>query len=146
MRNHKKLRQAVCACRGFLDITGNTCPANAAAQQIGNLQRKVRPRTTLSFRTSAHTGVGISIKFRAVYRHTDCFILPFPGILPRRIVLLSGRLPRQSADWLAMTGNSTNSNLSFCCIKPICTFYYICFPSREQSIFYPCLFLILNAY
>ena len=39
MRNRKKLRQAVCACRGFLDITGNTCPANAAAQQIGNLAK-----------------------------------------------------------------------------------------------------------
>ena len=64
------------------------------------------PRTTLSFRTSAHTGVGISIEFQIIHRHTNCSILPFPGILPRKIVLLFGRLPRQCAHWLAMTRNS----------------------------------------
>ena len=63
------------------------------------------PRTTLSFRTSAHAGVGISIDFRAAYRHTGRSILPFPGICPRKVVLLSGGLPRQCAHWLAMIRN-----------------------------------------
>ena len=70
------------------------------------------PRTTLSFRTSAHTGVGISIEFRVSYRHTDRSFAPFSGICPRGMVLLSRRLPRQFENWLAMTGNSPNSNLS----------------------------------
>ena len=70
-----------------------------------NLQRGEGYRTTLSFRTSAHTGVGISIDFRAAYRHTGRSILPFPGICPRKVVLLSGGLPRQCAHWLAMTRN-----------------------------------------
>ena len=52
------------------------------------------------------TFVGISIEFRAAHRHTDCSILLFSEILPREIVLLSRRLPRQFANWLAMTGNS----------------------------------------
>ena len=37
--------------------------------------------------------------------------VPFSGILPREVVRLTGGLPRQCAHWLAMTGNSTNSNL-----------------------------------
>ena len=48
-----------------------------------------------SLRTSPHTGVGISIEFQAAHRHTDCSNLPFSGFLPREIVLLSRRLPRQ---------------------------------------------------
>ena len=59
-----------------------------------------------SFRASAHTGVGISIDFRTAYRHTDCPILPFFGVYPREVALLTGGLPHQSEDWFAMTGNS----------------------------------------
>ena len=43
----------------------------------------------------AHTGVGISIEFQVVYRHTVCYNLPFPCVYPREVVLLFGRLPRQ---------------------------------------------------
>ena len=59
----------------------------------------------MSFRTSAHTGVGISIEFQATYRHTDHSFALFSGIFLREVVLLSGRLPHQSADWFAMTDN-----------------------------------------
>ena len=52
------------------------------------------------------TFVGISIEFQTIYRHTDCFILPFPGVHPQETVLLSRRLPHQSEDWFAMTGKS----------------------------------------
>ena len=52
-------------------------------------------RQNVSFRASPQTGVGISIEFQAAQRHTGRSILPFPGIHPREIVLLSGRLPRQ---------------------------------------------------
>ena len=51
----------------------------------------------MSFRTSAHTGVGISIEFQAAHRHTVCSNLPFPGIHSRKVVRLSGGLPRQCA-------------------------------------------------
>ena len=51
-------------------------------------------------------GVGISIEFRAAYRHTGRSILPFSGVHPREMVLLSRRLPRQCEHWLAMTGKS----------------------------------------
>ena len=37
--------------------------------------------------------MGISIEFRATYRHTDCPFTPFFGVHLREIVLLSGRLP-----------------------------------------------------
>ena len=49
------------------------------------------------------SGVGISIEFRAARRHTDCPFVPFSGVHPREIVLLSGRLPRQCDHRLAMT-------------------------------------------
>ena len=71
-------------------------------------------RQNVSFRTSSQTGVGISIEFQATYRHTGHSFLPFSGIHPRKGVLLSGGLPRQCAHWLAMTWNSTNSNLPQC--------------------------------
>ena len=60
------------------------------------------------------TFVGISIEFRAAHRHTDCSILLFSEILPREIVLLSRRLPRQFANWLAMTGNSIARQIPIC--------------------------------
>ena len=48
---------------------------NTAKRQIGNLSH----RQNVSFRTSARTGVGISIEFRAAYRHTDrSFLCCFP--------------------------------------------------------------------
>ncbi|MDY5643131.1 MAG: hypothetical protein SPG79_09070, partial [Candidatus Faecousia sp.] len=68
--------------------------------------RNLAGRQNVSFRTSAHAGVGISIDFRVSYRHTDRSFAPFSGIRPREMVLLSGRLPRQFENWLAMTGNS----------------------------------------
>ncbi len=77
----------------------------------------------VSFRTSPQTGVGISIEFWAVYRHTVRSNLPFPGIYLREIVLLSRRLPRQCEHWLAMTGNSIQrqcakrSFISFCALS-----------------------------
>ena len=85
-------------------------------------------RQNMSFRTSAHAGVGIPIEFQAAYRHTDRSFTTFSGIYPREVVRLSGGLPRQSEDWLAMTGNSmvrANSNLSVCRTEPICI---LCFP------------------
>ena len=77
-------------------------------------------RQNVSFRTSAHTGVGISIEFRAAHRHTGRSFAPFSGIHPRKIVLLFGRLPRQCAllyrndmeFGFAMTGNSINSQFT----------------------------------
>ena len=87
---------------------------SVANGEIGIWRGKTGHRTTLSFRTSAHTGVGISIEFQATYRHTGHSFLPFSGIHPRKGVLLSGGLPRQCAHWLAMTWNSTNSNLPQC--------------------------------
>ena len=71
-------------------------------------------RQNESFRTSPQTGVGISIEFQIIRRHTDGSILPFSGIHPRKVVLLTGGLPRQCVHWLAMTGNSPNSNLPRC--------------------------------
>ena len=68
----------------------------------------------MSFRTSAHTGVGISIEFQAAHRHTVCSNLPFPGIHSRKVVRLSGGLPRQCAHWLAMTGNSIARQIPIC--------------------------------
>ena len=54
-------------------------------------------RQNESFRASAHTGVGISIKIRIIYRHTDCSNPPFSGIHPQEIVLLFRRLPHQES-------------------------------------------------
>ena len=54
----------------------------------GSANWNLAGRQNRSFRTSPQTGVGISIEFRAVYRHTDCLFVPFPGIHPREIVLL----------------------------------------------------------
>ena len=51
----------------------------------------------VSFRASAHTGVGISIEFQAAHRHTVCSNLPFPGIHSRKVVRLSGGLPHQES-------------------------------------------------
>ena len=72
-------------------------------------------RRTLSFRTSPQTGVGISIEFRAAYRHTDRSFALFSVILPREVVRLFGGLPRQCAllyrnDW--KFDSPTNPNLS----------------------------------
>ena len=70
-------------------------------------------RQNVSFRTSAHTGVGISIDFLETHRHADCSILLIFGVYLRKVVLLSGGLPHQSADWFAMTDNR---------LIPICPF------------------------
>ena len=51
----------------------------------------------MSFRTSAHAGVGIPIEFQAAYRHTDRSFTTFSGIYPREVVRLTGGLPRQCA-------------------------------------------------
>ncbi|MCI6851546.1 MAG: hypothetical protein MR883_08565, partial [Clostridiales bacterium] len=52
----------------------------------------------MSFRTSAHAGVGIPIEFQAAYRHTDRSFATFSGIYPREVVRLSGGLPRQESE------------------------------------------------
>ena len=57
--------------------------------------------------------------------------VPFSGTLPREVVLLTRRLPHQSEDWFAMTGNSPNSNLSVCCGKQI--YKSIIFAGRRNS-------------
>ena len=61
------------------EIRGHSLRSGKRNVQIGLMSESDKlefadgsaPRTTLSFRTSAHTGVGISIEFRAAYRHTD---------------------------------------------------------------------------
>ena len=66
------------------------------------------PRTTLSFRTSAHTGVGIPIEFRAIYRH------PFVGDgfpVPRNSETCLGR-DGKPVPYDAFTVGPTNSNFS----------------------------------
>ena len=67
------------------------------SRQSGIYRGKTGHRTTLSFRTSVHTGVGISIKIRAAFRHTVCSILAFSGVYPRKVVRLSGGLPHQES-------------------------------------------------
>ena len=82
------------------------------SRQSGIYRGKTGHRTTLSFRTSAHTGVGISIKFRATYRHTDRSFIPFSGIwlcVIERLYFYPGDCHARKANWLAMTGNSVNS-------------------------------------
>ena len=68
----------------------------------------------VSFRTSPQTGVGISIEFRAAYRHTDRSFALFSVILPREVVRLFGGLPRQCDHWLAMTGISIARQIPIC--------------------------------
>ena len=100
----------------------------AVKQQTGKLEfdelsnsRSLRlaHRQNASFRTSPQTGVGISIELWATHRHTDRSFVPFSGIYPREVVRLTGGLPRQCAHWLAMTGNSINSNFMICLLMPI---------------------------
>ena len=55
--------------------------------------------------------------------------VPFSGIHLREIVLLTRRLPRQCAHWLAMTGNSPNSNLSILIRSTIFDIFHI-IPAR----------------
>ncbi len=81
-------------------------PIFCLLHKADSLNWNLSGRQSLSFRASAHTGVGISIEFQAAYRHTNCPFGAVPGILPREVVRLTGRLPHQSADWFAMTGNS----------------------------------------
>ena len=88
--------------------------ASPTPLQIEIWRGKTGHRTTLSFRTSAYTGVGISIEFQATYRHTGHSLLPFSGIHPRKGVLLSGGLPRQCDHWLAMTRNSIARQIPIC--------------------------------
>ena len=96
-----------CCCLGFLQ----------AARQIGICRGERTPRTTLSFRTSAHTGVGISIEFQATYRHTGCSFVPFSGILPREVVRLTEGLPHHLRGLVRNDrefDRPPNFNLSFC--------------------------------
>ena len=64
-------------------------------------------------------GVGISIELQTTHRHTGCSILPFSGVHPREVVLLSGRLPRQESELARndrKVGNPPNSNSS---LRPV---------------------------
>ena len=62
------------------------------------------------------TFVGISIEFRATYRHTGrSFFVLFPGIclcVIEKWYSYPGDCHTRKADWFAMTGNSTNSNFT----------------------------------
>ena len=92
---------------------------NAAAGQIGICIGKPGHRTTLSFRTSPQTGVGISIELQATNRHTGRSILPFSDVHPRKVALLTGRLPRQESELARndrKVGNPPNSNSS---LRPV---------------------------
>ena len=68
------------------------------------------------------TFVGISIEFRAAYRHTDrSFFVLFPGIylcVIEKWYSYPGDCYTRKADWFAMTGNSPNSYFPRCCIGP----------------------------
>ena len=100
----------------------------------GEINWNLSGRQNMSFRTSAHTGVGISIEFQAAHRHTVCSNLPFPGIhsVKRQIPNLPyHRTIPSGSGWerLQTTPVTTwppalraNSNLSFRCVKPISTF------------------------
>ena len=47
-------------------------------------------RQNVSFQTSAHAGVGISIEFQVAYRHTVYSILPFSGIFHKKWYVYPG--------------------------------------------------------
>ena len=81
------------------------------------------PVLTLVWESPSNFGLSIVIQ-------TALFV-PFSGTLPREVVLLTRRLPHQSEDWFAMTGNSPNSNLSVCCGKQI--YKSIIFAGRRNS-------------
>ena len=75
------------------------------------------PVRTLVWESPSNSGQLIVIQ-------TVVFV-PFSGILPREVVCLTGGLPHQFANWLAMTGNSSNSNLSVCLRKIACIHYIV---------------------
>ena len=76
-----------------------------------DLWGKPWPRTTLSFRTSPLNWCGNLHRIPGCLSSYSLFY-PFSGFYPREVKRLTGRLPRQCAHALAMTGNSSNSNLS----------------------------------
>ena len=78
--------------------------------KLGIYKGKSGHRTTLSFRESSSHWCGNLHRIPDDLSSYRLLYLPFRGILSREIVLLSRRLPRQCAHWLAMTGNSINSN------------------------------------
>ena len=93
--------------------------------KLGICRGKSGHRTTLSFRTSAHTGVGISIEFRATYRHTDrsfCAVFRNLPVCYRKMMLLFGGLPHHLSGLVrndrefgfAMTGNSMARQIPIC--------------------------------
>ena len=91
----------------------------SVVRKFGICRGKPGRRTTLSFRTSAHTGVGISIEFRTIYRH------PFVGDgfpVPRNSETCMGR-DGKPVPYDAFTVGPPNSNLSV-----------FCFPVAEWKI------------
>ena len=80
---------------------------------IGICRGERTPRTTLSFRTSSQTGVGISIEFQAAHRHTGVLTCHFPKFIHEKWCFYPGDCHTSDiGHWFAMTGKSTNSNLS----------------------------------
>ena len=97
-------------CGAALDSLRAAPPARyrSVVRQIG-IWRTVRtchcePARTLVWQSPSNSVLFIVIQ--------NARFVPFSGIRPREMVLLSGRLPRQFENWLAMTGNSENPSLS----------------------------------
>ena len=81
-------------------------------------------RQNVSFRTSAHAGVGISIEFQAAHRHTGVLTCHSPKFIHEKWCFYPGDCHTSDiGHWFAMTGNSINSNLSHCCVNPISILY-----------------------
>ena len=80
---------------------------NSAKRQIGICGGKTGHRTTLSFRTSPQTGVGISIEIRAAHRHTGVLTCHFPKFIHEKWCFYPGDCHTSDiGHWFAMTGSS----------------------------------------
>ena len=72
-----------------------------------NLQRKAGHRTTLSFRTSPQTGVGISIEFQAAIVIQAVLFYRFPEFIHEKLYSYPGDCHTSDVGhWFAMTGKS----------------------------------------
>ena len=79
----------------------------SVALQIGICGGKTGHRTTLSFRTSPQTGVGIPIEFQAAHRHTGVLPCHFPNFIHEKWCFYPGDCHTSDiCHWFAMTGSS----------------------------------------
>ena len=75
--------------------------------KLGICRGERTPRTTLSFRTSPQTGVGISIEFQAAHRHTGVLTCHFPKFIHEKWCFYPGDCHTSDiGHWFAMTGSS----------------------------------------